>query len=137
MAFDMLSMMGFGAIGPLAAIAGVVIYVYYAFAWMTIAKKLKYDKAWIAWIPVVQLFLLPILAKKKWPWGFIFLVPIVNIIFFIMWTWNIFEQRQYPGWLSLIPLIGIIPLIGWLGQIAFLVILGLVAWRDMPTKPVK
>ena len=112
-------------------VLSLAVYIYAAFAWMTIAKKLGYDKGWIAWIPIVNLFLLPILAKKKWAWGFILFVPIANVVFAIIWTWNIYEQRMYPGWLSLIVLAGIIPLIGWLATIASLVILGMVAWRDV------
>jgi len=114
----------------LIVILSIALYVYYAFAWMTIAKKLKYKKAWLAWIPIANLFLIPILAKKDWTWGFMFLVPIANMVFFFIWTWNIFERRKYPGWLALIPLVGIIPLIGWLASLAYLVVLGLVAWKD-------
>jgi hypothetical protein len=120
----------FGAFLVLGIIIAIVLYVYSALVWSTIAKKLGYAKPWLAWVPIANLFLLPILAKKNWAWGFIFLVPIVNIVFFIIWTWNIFEQRKYPGWLSLVPILNIIPVVGWLASIAFLVILGMVAWAD-------
>ncbi len=106
----------------LAIILFAGIYVYYALAWSTIAKKLKYKKPWLAWIPVAQLFLIPILAKKKWVWGFMFLVPIANIVFCIIWTWKIFEKRKYPGWLSLSM---IIPKVG---GILYLIAIGFVAW---------
>ncbi|RMF55100.1 hypothetical protein D6745_03185 [Candidatus Woesearchaeota archaeon] len=108
----------------------LALYIYTAFAWMAIAKKLKYAKPWLAWIPIANLFLLPILAKKHWAWGFIFIVPIVNIIFFMIWTWNIYEQRKYPGWLALVPILAFVPSISWLVSLANLVILGLVAWAD-------
>jgi len=125
---------GLAAMGVVAAIVVIVIilalYVYLALAWSTIARKLKYSKPWLAWIPIANLFLLPILAKKDWTWGFIFLVPIVNMVFMIIWTWNIYEQRKYPGWLSLAPLLGIIPVVNALAGIAQLVIIGLVAWAD-------
>jgi hypothetical protein len=52
------------------------------------------------------------------------------MVFAIMWTWNIYEQRKYPGWLSLVFLVGMIPFIGWLGGIASLVIPGIIAWVD-------
>ena len=106
----------------LTVIVSVGIYVYYALAWSTIAKKLKYKKHWLAWIPVAQLFLIPILAKKKWTWGFMFLVPIANIVFFIIWTWKVFELRKYPGWLSLSM---IVPKVG---GILYLIAIGFVAW---------
>jgi len=106
----------------LAIVVSLAFYVYFAMAWMTIAKKMKYKHPWLAWIPIAQLFLMPILAKKHWTWGFMFLVPIANIVFFIIWTWNIFEQRKYPGWYSLSL---IIPKVG---GILYLVAIGFVAW---------
>ncbi len=120
-----------GALIVLWIIITVALYVYMALVLMTIANKLKHkDVSWLAWIPIANFFLLPILAKKSWAWGFILFVPIVNLIFGIIWIWNIFEQRNYPGWLSLAPLVGFIPLVGWAVSIANLIIWGLVAWKD-------
>ncbi len=76
------------------------------------------------------MFLMPILAKKKWAWGFIVLVPIVGIVYFIIWEWNIYEQRKYPGWLTLIPFLWVIPVVGLVAGLANLVVMGLVAWKD-------
>jgi len=78
-------------------LAFIAIYVYWAFAWMTLARRLGYDKAWLAWIPIANLFLIPILAKKHWTWGFILLVPVANLVFIILWLWKIYELRGYPG----------------------------------------
>jgi len=117
-------------ISDLMALAMLGIYVYSCFVWMTIAKKLKYNKPWLAWIPIVNFFLIPILAQRKWPWGFIVLVPIAGIVFYSIWTWRIYTLRKYPGALCLIPLAGIVPFLGWPACIANLLILGLVAWKD-------
>ncbi len=114
-----------------ALVVMIGLYVYYALVFQTIAKKLKFDKPWLAWIPIANLFLIPILAKKHWAWGFIFLVPIVNAVFYFIWMWKIFELRKYPGWLCLTPLLTIIPLIGVVFSIGYLVLLGLVAWKDL------
>ncbi|MDD3178431.1 MAG: hypothetical protein PHR26_02840 [Candidatus ainarchaeum sp.] len=118
----------FAAMAFLGVILGIAMYVYMALVWQTIAKKLKYNKPWLAWIPIANFFLLPILAKKEWGYGFLFFIPIVNIVFFIIWTWKIYERRNFPGWLSLIPLLSIIPLINFLVMPAELVVLGIVAW---------
>jgi hypothetical protein len=124
---------GFGAwiagMIVIAVLIAIAFYIYTSFAWMTIAKRLGYDKAWLAWIPVANFFLYPILAKKRWEWGFIFLVPIANIVFYFIWTWNIFEQRKFPGWLSLIPILGVIPMVSFVAVPAYLVVLGFVAWK--------
>lgn len=112
----------------------VALYIYSAFAWMTIAKKLNYKKPWLAWIPIANFFLIPILAKKHWAWGFMFLVPIANLVFGIIWTWKIFERRNYPGALSLITVGIFIPFISFFAFVACLVIIGLVAWKDRKIK---
>jgi len=106
----------------------IAIYVYVALAWMTIAKKLKCKYYWLAWIPIANFFLLPLILKKKWTWGLMFFVPIANIVFFIMWTWKIFELRKYPGWLSLSVFI---PKVGCL---LYFIAIGFVAWKDQKKK---
>jgi len=107
-----------------AVFSSIALYVYIAFTWMTIAKKLKCKYYWLAWIPVANFFLLPLILKKKWTWGFMVLIPVANLVFFILWTWKIFEKRKYPGWISLSI---IIPKIGGL---LYLIALGFVAWKD-------
>ena len=110
------------------------LYVYYAFAWMSIAKKLSYDKPWLAWIPVANIFLIPILANKHWAWGFMFFVPIAGLVFGFIWVWNIYKQRNYPGVLSLVPLASIFPPLAGLAVLANMVVTGLVAWKDRVKK---
>lgn len=48
--------------------------------------------------------------------------------------WRIFEIRNYPGWLALVPLVGVVPFLAGLGGIAYLIILGIVAWKDQKKK---
>lgn len=134
---DLSSFFGGAVTGALLAVGVVLVvlialalYIYTALAWQTIAKKLGYKKAWLAWIPIANYFLLPILARKEkdWAYGFLILVPIVNAVMAIIWMWKIFEKRKYPGWFSLAP---IIPEVG---GILILVALGFVAWHDKSGK---
>ncbi|MCS7134428.1 MAG: hypothetical protein NZ889_01030 [Candidatus Pacearchaeota archaeon] len=122
-------LLGLGYIFLLVLFIG--LYVYHSFAWMTIAKKLKYKKPWLAWIPIVQLFLLPILAKKHWTYGFLFLIPLVNIVFIVICLWKIFERRKYPGELSLVFAAVMVPFVNIFVLIPVLIIVGLVAWYDI------
>jgi len=109
-------------------------YVYKSLALMTIAKKLKYKYPWLAWIPFADGVLVLQLGKFHWAWIFLILIPIFGwIALFIMTAicfWRIFEKRKYPAWLSLLFVLSIIPNIGGLFMIAFLVLLGFVAWKD-------
>jgi len=125
-----------GMLGVLVGVAIITalliflgLYVYTAFAWMTIGKKLGYKKSWLAWIPIANLFLLPILAKKHWAWGWFFLLPPVYFVFAIIWLWKIYERRNYSGWLSLLLILWILPMSG-LGLIINLIVFGFVAWKD-------
>ena len=128
-------MMAFlGAFLVFALIIGVAFYVYYALALSTIAKKLKYNKPWLAWIPFANISLVLILGGFHWALVFLLLIPVLGwialAVIAIIATWRIYEKRNYPGWLALIPLAGFIPILGWLVGVANLVILGLVAWAD-------
>lgn len=120
----------FVALQAVAIILGIALYIYMALAWSSIAKKLgRQDIHWLAWIPLANYALLPILAEKEWPWVFIFLVPIANIVFMIIWLWKIFERRKLPGALALIPIGAFIPLLNFLAMPALLVVFGIAAWK--------
>ena len=120
------------ALGIIALILGIAIYVYFALALMTIAKKLKHKHAWLAWIPFANLALVLQLGKFHWAWVFLMLIPVVGWvalgIMSIISFWRIYEKRKYPGALSLI-LIGVfIPAISAIAMIAHMVVMGIVAW---------
>jgi hypothetical protein len=103
-------------------------YVYFSLAWMTIARKLKYKKAWLAWIPVANIAMMLQLGGFHWAWVFLILIPILGwiplCILVVISTWKIFEKRKYPGWFSLSV---ILPQVGFA---LYLVAIWFVAWRD-------
>ena len=119
----------FMAVGILLVIAIILaVYVYSSFAWMTIAKKLKYKHPWFAWIPIVNVAMILQLGEFHWAWIFLILVPILGwlalMVLVIIATWRIFEKRKYPGWFSLSTLIP------KAGAILYLIAIGFVAWKD-------
>lgn len=122
------------ALGAIAFLIIIALYVYNALSWYSIGKKLKYKYPWIAWIPVANISMMLQLGGFHWAWVFLILIPIAGwialAIMTIIATWRIFEKRNYPGWLSLVILLTMIPFVGNIAGIAYLVILGLVAWRD-------
>ena len=103
-------------------------YIYVSLAWMAIARKLRYSSPWIAFIPVVRKALILHLGGLHWAWIFLILVPVFGwlalFILGIVARWRVYEKRLYPGWFSLAILLPSI------GHIAYLVILGFVAWQD-------
>ena len=108
----------------IAILSGIALYVYTALCYRALSLRLGYKKGrWLAWIPIINImFLVPILAKKDWKWGFMFLVPIANIVFCIIWHWKIFERVGRPGWWTLLMFIPKV------GCIVFLVMLGIASF---------
>jgi len=112
----------------LAILLFAAIYIYYALAWQAIAKKLKYKRSWLAWIPVANLAMMLQLGGFHWAWIFLILVPVAGwialFVLLIIASWRIFEKRHYPGWYSLSI---VIPQVG---PILYLIALGFVAWKN-------
>jgi len=105
----------------------IAIYIYHALAWSKIAKKLKYKKHWLAWIPFANIAMILQLGGFHWAWIFLIVIPFFGwlavLVLVIMALWKIFEKRKYPGWYSLslvIPKVGIV---------LYLVAIGFVAWK--------
>jgi hypothetical protein len=125
----------FGAFLVFAIIIFIALYIYTSLVWYTIAKKLKYGKPWLAWIPFANMAMMLKLGGFHWAWIFLILIPILGWIalgvLIIIATWRIFEKRKYPGWLSLVPIASWIPFIGGAAGLAYLIIIGFVAWKDM------
>ena len=42
-----------------------IVYVIYSFLLMKIAQKTKTENAWLAWIPIANIFLMAFIAKKN------------------------------------------------------------------------
>jgi len=116
----------------IAFIALAAFYIYTSLTWYTIAKKLKYKKCWLAWIPIAKWAMVLQLGGFHWAWIFLILIPILGwlalFILVIISMWRIFEKRKYPGWFSLSL---IIPKIGGL---LYLIVIGFVAWDDRKKK---
>ena len=123
-----------GIIGALVVIGVIVvvlflvaIYIYHALAWVEIAKKFKYKKYWLAWIPFANISMILQLGGFHWAWVFLAIIPfagwIALFVLVIISLWRIFEKRKYPGWFSLSL---IIPKAG---AILYLIAIGFVAWK--------
>ena len=106
----------------------LAVYIYFAMAWMTIARKLKYKHSWLAWIPIANIAMILHLGGFHWAWVFLIVIPVLGwialAVLCIIATWKIFVKRNYPGWFSLAM---IIPQIG---GILYLIAIGFVAWKD-------
>jgi hypothetical protein len=69
----------------LSIVLGIVGYLFYAFCWFTIAKKAGHaDKAFWAFIPIHNVVLPIKVANKSLVWLLLLLVPVVNIIAWLL-----------------------------------------------------
>lgn len=131
------------------------VWIYTSLAYMEIARKLKYKNPWLAWIPFARGAMVLQLGGFNWGWIFLWSPLVLLPLTFLNWGlgiasmvlavagavafmvlcyishWRFFEKRGYYGWLALAPLIGVIMgYLSFLAWLAFLVILGFVAWKD-------
>jgi hypothetical protein len=96
------------------------LYVYSSLALSTISKKTNTENPWLAWIPIINLFLMLNIAKKPLWWFILCLIPLVNIVIFIILWMAIAEARGKPSWWGILI---IIPLVN-------LIVPGYLAWSD-------
>jgi hypothetical protein len=107
--------------GPGAAVLGAFLlvylvvlaaaYIYVALALQTIANKTNTENAWLAWIPIVNIILMCNIARKPVWWIILCLIPLVNLVIFIILWMGIAEARNKPSWwgiLLIVPVVGII-----------------------------
>lgn len=100
-----------GFLGLIPCCFGLVLYVYISFAIMKIAQKLGVEMAWLAWIPVVNLWILVQCAAKEWWWIILFFIPLANIVAIIVIWMAIAQRRGKPSWLGILMIIPLVNLI--------------------------
>ena len=103
-----------------ALLFALAAYVYMSLALQTIATKTNTANAWLAWIPIVNLFLMLGVAKKPMWWFLLFLVPLINIVVGIMVWMAMAEARGKPNWWGILTIV----------PVANLVVPGVLAWSD-------
>jgi Family of unknown function (DUF5684) len=95
-------------------------YVYMALALTTIATKTNTPNGWLAWIPIVNLILMLNIARKPVWWFILCLIPLVDIVIFIIVWMAIAEARHKPNWWGIFM---IVPLLNF-------IVPGYLAWAD-------
>ena len=131
MAID-LTVLGLGGVAALAGFALLValvgllaVYIYTSWALMIIANKTKTEMAWLAWIPLVNLYLVTQIARVPW-WTLLILLlvwapmigPLIVMGLTIYWWWNIAEVRKMPGWLGILMAVPVVNFVA-MGYIAW------------------
>ena len=107
------------ALIPIVLGASLFTYVFCSFALMKIGDKTGVPNAWLAWIPIGNLWVMCRAAGKPGWWLLLFFIPLVNIVTaFIV----IFGMPGQLGKSSLLGLLVFVPVIGiflYYGILAF------------------
>ncbi|MBF0539307.1 MAG: DUF4124 domain-containing protein [Nitrospirae bacterium] len=89
-------------------VVALLITLVFSFALYKIAKRLNVASAWMAWVPLLNLFTMVRMAGRPVWWGVLFLIPIVgNVLFVILWM-DICQRlglKKTLGLLMLIPML--------------------------------
>lgn len=94
-----------------AAVVLFLLYLYFSITLMVIARKTGTRSAWLAWIPVANLFLMCQAGRRPAWWGLLLLVPGVNVLVGVMVWISIAEARGRLAWtgaLILVPVLGLL-----------------------------
>jgi len=109
---------GFSRFYTAFKIAGGVVYFYLMLCFFLIARQLAVPHAWLSWIPIVQVWAFVGSAKHPWWYGFLFLVPLLNIFIYVYLSMEMVEnlnRNRLLGLLMLIPGVNLV----YLGVLAF------------------
>ena len=98
----------------------LVMYVYHALALQTIATKTNTENPWLAWIPILNIILMLNIAKKPVWWILLFLIPLANIVIYVILWMGIAEARNKPNWWGILTIVPVVNLI----------VPGYLAWSD-------
>ena len=98
----------------------VAYYVYHALALQTIATKTNTENPWFAWIPILNIILMLNIAKKPIWWILLFLIPLANIVIYVLLWMGIAEARNKPNWWGILMIV----------PVANLIVPGYLAWSD-------
>jgi hypothetical protein len=101
-------------------VVGLGVYIYMALALQTIATKTGTENPWLAWIPIANIILMLMVAKKPLWWLLLFFIPLVNIVMAILVWMAVAEARGKPNWWGILM---IVPLVNF-------IVPGYLAWSD-------
>lgn len=103
----------------------IALYAYGAYSIQLLANKTNTPNAWMAWVPIINMFLLLKIAGKPGWWFILFLVPLVNIVIIAMVWMAVATAVGKANWLGILMLV---PLVNF-------IVLGYLAFAETPQIP--
>jgi hypothetical protein len=91
-------------------LGGLIFYIYFGICLQKLAKRTGTTPAWLAWIPIGNIFLMLKIAQKPLWWFLLLFIPIVNIVIGVIVWMKIAENVGKEAWVALlmfVPVVGI------------------------------
>ena len=91
--------------GAIYLVFWAAVYVYCGLAFMTIATKTGTENPWMAWVPILNLWLMVQIAEKEAWWIILFFIPVLNLVAAIVVTMAIAERVDKPSWWGILVIV--------------------------------
>jgi len=90
------------SLNVLLAILGImlVVYLLHCYCFMLICQKTGHPPGPLVWLPVVQWFPLLRAAGMSGWWFVACLLPLLNVLTFVLWSVKIAKARGKSGWVT-------------------------------------
>ncbi len=89
----------------------LVFYIVETVPVYVIAKRCGHEYAWLAFVPLANLWLLCDMADLEMWFLIVWLVPYVNILFLAWIWWRIAENTNKPGYIGLLMVVPLLNLL--------------------------
>ncbi|MFH0771047.1 MAG: thioredoxin domain-containing protein [Candidatus Omnitrophota bacterium] len=87
----------------------IVLCIYFIICLQFIAEKTNTAHSWMAWLPIVNVFLICRIGRISYLWALALLLPVINIfVSGFMWH-KIAKARGKSGWIGILIGVSIIP----------------------------
>lgn len=99
---------GILAFTGLISSVSLLLFVVQAFAFFMLGRKARISYSWMSFIPLLQVFVILAIIRRS-AWNVLWLlVPLVDVVFAIIWYVRLFQAfRQNPWWLLLLLVPGV------------------------------
>jgi hypothetical protein len=87
-----------------------LIYAFFAYCLQRIAVKSGIQNAWLAWLPIVNLYLMCKIAGRPGWWMLFLFIPFVSLVFWVIINIGIAQARAKSPWFGLLLFVPIINL---------------------------
>lgn len=88
----------------------IALWIYFAVCFMRIAAKTQTPNGWLAWIPIANIALMLMIAKRPMWWVVLLLVPFVNIVVMVMMMMDIAKNCGKPPWIGVLMIVPVVNL---------------------------